>query len=121
MTGQAVLVVDDDANVRQVVQWTLEDAGFSVEVAGDGQSALKRAVAQRPAVVVLDIGLPDGDGAGVAARLRAACGDHLPIVVVTADGRAAEKARRAGAYAYLHKPFDGDELVAVVQRGLGTA
>jgi DNA-binding response OmpR family regulator len=118
MIEHSVLVVDDDPHVRQVVEWALEDAGFAVALAGDGRAALERAAARRPAVVVLDVGLPDGDGAIVAARLREACGDNLPIVVVTADGRAAEKAARAGAYAYLHKPFDGDELVALVRRGL---
>ena len=116
-----VLVVDDDPDVRQVVLWALEDAGFDVQAASDGPAALSRASMQRPAVVVLDIGLPSADGAVVAARLRQVCGEELPILVMTADGRAAEKAQRAGAYEYLHKPFQDEALVAAVQRGLGTA
>ena len=72
-------------------------------------------------MVVLDVGLPNADGAVVAARLRQVCGEELPILIMTADGRAAEKAQRAGTYAYLHKPFHDEALVAAVQRGLGTA
>jgi two-component system chemotaxis response regulator CheY len=67
--------------------------------------------------VVLDHGLPTTDGTHVAAGLRQICGEQLPILMVTADGRAAEKARRAGAYGFLHKPFDDTVLVAAVRRG----
>src|SRR5215472_16433092 len=101
-----VLVVDDDADVRQVVRWALEDAGFDVLTAADGPTAFSQAEQQRPGVIVLDHGLPSTDGTYVAACLRRICGEHLPILIVTADGRAAEKARRAGAYAFIHKPFD---------------
>jgi DNA-binding response OmpR family regulator len=68
---------------------------------------------------VLDHGLPNEDGTRVASGLRQVCGEHLPILIVTADGSAADKARRAGAYGFLHKPFDGDALVAAVLRGFG--
>ena len=66
----AVLVVDDDPDVRQVVSWALEDAGFDVQTAQDGPAAMSRAAFRRPAVVVLDIGLPTMDGPLVAAGLR---------------------------------------------------
>jgi len=114
-----ILVVDDDSDVRRVVTWALEDAGFMVATAADGAAACTCAASQRPAVVVLDVGLPDADSTLVAARLRDACGSTLPILVITADGRAAAKAARVGAYAYLHKPFEDDALVAAVRLGLG--
>lgn len=112
-----VLVVDDDPDVRQVLRWALEDAGFDVLTAADGPTAFAQAELRTPSVVVLDHGLPSPDGTQVAARLRQICGEQLPILIVTADGRAAEKARQAGAYAFLHKPFDDAVLVAAVRRG----
>ena len=112
-----VLVVDDDPDVRQVLRWALEDAGFDVVTAADGPTAFAEAERRPPGVVVLDHGLPSTDGTHVAAGLRRICGEHLPILIVTADGRAAEKARRAGAYGFLHKPFDDAVLVAAVRRG----
>jgi DNA-binding response OmpR family regulator len=117
-TRPSVLVVDDDPDVRQVVQWALEDAGFEVHTASDGPGAVAQAESQPPGVVVLDVGLPIVDGTQVASDLRQVCGEQLPILVMTADGRAADKAQRAGAYAYLHKPFQDDVLVAAVRRGL---
>src|SRR5215470_2590056 len=116
-----VLVVDDDPDVRQVLRWALEDAGFDVLTAADGPTAFDQAKLRPPGVVVLDHGLPGRDGTHVADALRRICGEHLPILIVTADGRAAEKARRAGAYGFLHKPFDDALLVAAVRRGFGLA
>lgn len=113
-----VLIVDDDPDVRQVLRWTLEDAGYAVHSAQDGPSAIERAAKHAPALVVLDIGLPNTDGTIVAGHLRKLLGEHLPLLVMTADGRAAEKAKRAGAYAYLHKPFEDEALIAAVRAGL---
>ena len=115
-----VLVVEDEAGMRQPLRWTLEAEGFAVDDAATARQALAAARRSRPALVLLDYGLPDGDGADVVAALCAhLSGGAPPIVVITADGRAAEKARRVGAAAYLHKPFDLDELVAVIRRELG--
>jgi CheY-like chemotaxis protein len=114
-----ILVVDDDAGTRMTIQWALEDAGFVVETALDGRQALEQIASSRPALVVLDIRLPIADGTAVADGLRQSYGIPPPIVLVTGDDRAEEKARRVGAYAYLLKPFDLDDLVSVVRRGLG--
>jgi DNA-binding response OmpR family regulator len=109
--------VDDDPDVRQVLRWALEDAGFDVFAAADGPTAFAQVELRTPGVVVLDHGLPITDGTQVAAGLRQICGEDLPILIVTADGRAAEKARTAGAYGFLHKPFDDAVLVDAVRRG----
>ena len=114
-----VLVVDDDPRIRQMISWALEEEGFGVETAEDGQQALERAAGRRPELVILDMTLPVLDGYGVAAGLRLAHGDALPILAITADGSAAEKARRVGAYTYLKKPFDVEDLLRAVQQGLG--
>ncbi|HET6315222.1 MAG TPA: response regulator [Chloroflexota bacterium] len=112
-----MLVVDDDADIRTVIGATLTDEGMSVGTAGDGREALQRAGEVPPALIILDITLPGLDGYQVADQLRERYG-VLPILAITADGRAAEKARRVGAFAYLRKPFELDELVALVKLGL---
>ena len=109
-----VLIVDDDPEIREVVTWLLEDEGLPVETAADGQRALDCATRVRPALIVLDMGLPIMSGEEVAHRLRAHYGEPPPIIVVSADGRAAEKAARIGAQGYLHKPFDIEVLVRLV-------
>ena len=113
-----ILVIDDDPGLREIIQETLEDEGLVVDVAGDGLQALELAARRRPELVILDWGLPLFDGDVVAARLRSMHGVGLRVLIVTADGHAAEKARRAGAFAYLHKPFDVDVLMDTVRRGL---
>ncbi len=114
----AILVVDDDPEIRDVVRWLLEDEGWTVETASDGRDALERATQVRPALIVLDMGLPILSGEEVAMRLRVYYREPPPIVVVSADGRAGEKAAQIGAAAYLHKPFDVDELARLVRRTL---
>lgn len=114
-----ILVVEDDQDVRHTIQWALEDEGYAVLTASDGKQALDRVQGRQPALVLLDMGLPVVDGYGVADGLRANYGDRVPILVITADGRAAEKAHRVGAVGYLHKPFDIDHLLGTVRRVLG--
>jgi two-component system response regulator MprA len=118
--GAIILVVDDDPEIRDVVRWLLEDEGWTVETASDGRDALERATRARPALIVLDMGLPILSGEEVAMRLRDVYVDPPPIIVVSADGRAGEKAARIGAASYLHKPFDVDALAELVRVALGS-
>lgn len=99
------------------MQWVLEDEGLTVETAADGRQALQRAAEHPPSLVVLDMGLPLIDGFGVAAGLRAH-GQDVPILVVSADDRVAEKARQVGAFEALPKPFGVDDLLSAVRQGL---
>jgi DNA-binding response OmpR family regulator len=115
---RVVLVVDDDAEIRDVVRWLLEDEGWIVETASDGRDAVDQATRARPALIVLDMGLPIMNGEEVARRVQAVYADPPPIIVVSADGRAGEKAARLGAASYLHKPFDVDELARRVRQTL---
>ena len=110
-TGQPVFVVEDDATLREAVRWILEDDGLQVETAEDGGVAIEWLRHHRPSLVVLDMGLPVAGGDQVASALRETHGDRVPILLMTADGRAAEKARRVGAAAYVAKPFELDDLV----------
>ena len=113
-----VLVVDDDPQVRQFIREVLEDEGLAVETAADGRQALDLIAQRPPALVVLDITLPVLGGVDLADRLRAALGNGLPILVITADGNATQKAEQVRAYAHLRKPFAMDDLLAAVRRGL---
>lgn len=117
ITMGPILVVEDEEPLRESMQWVLEDAGWHVAVAGDGQQALEIAQERRPHLVVLDMGLPILGGDEVAAGLRRLYRDQVPILVITADGRAAAKAKRVGAFAYLSKPFSLDDLLSHVERG----
>ncbi len=113
-----ILVVDDDLNLCQTIQVVLEEEGFMVETALDGVEALEHAERSRPAVVMLDMGLPLLDGEAVAKELRVRYGETVPVVLMTADGHVKEKGQRVGAVAALGKPFEIDDLVTAVYKAL---
>ena len=116
-TPVRVLVVDDSAPVRDLLSVNLELEGFEVRCAVDGQDGLEQALAWIPDVITLDVVMPRLDGFATLERLRA---DErtasIPVVVVTARAQAADRTRgeALGADAYLSKPFEPAELVAVV-------
>jgi len=116
-----ILVVDDEANVQRLLQYTLKQAGYSVVVAGDGQEAVRLWSNEHPALILLDIGLPKLDGYQVAERIRSeeGGGAHVPIIMLTSEKEVEQKVRglRAGADDYLVKPFHQAELLARM-RGL---
>ena len=120
MTVSKILVVDDDQASCRVVRAivTAHDIG-TVVAAHDGQAGLDAVSAEAPDVVVLDLGLPRVAGLDVLARLRASHPD-LPVIVLTADNqiRTAVRATENGAFHFLTKPIDGDELAVVVRRAL---
>jgi DNA-binding response OmpR family regulator len=107
-----VLVVDDDATVRDVVARYLGDAGYGVDVAADGEAALAAAARARPDAVVLDLMLPGTGGLDVCRALRAAAAPPA-IVMLTALGEEDDRIRglELGADDYVTKPFSARELV----------
>jgi DNA-binding response OmpR family regulator len=116
--SEPILVVEDDSHVLQMLQWVLEDVGFEVQTAADGAEALTRARRHRPALVILDLGLPLLDGSQVATELHTLYGASVPIVLITADGHAAWKGKQIGASAFLRKPFEITDLVQTVLQTL---
>jgi two-component system, OmpR family, response regulator MprA len=112
----AVLVVDDDAPVRRMLERTLAAAGYAVTAAGDGGAALVAVERSVPDVVVLDVAMPGVDGLSVCRRLRAR-GLAVPILLLTARDAVADRVAGldAGADDYLVKPFATDELLARVR------
>ncbi len=117
----AVLIVDDDPVTCAALGERLAEDGLTSEFVHDGVSAVQRAIAVRPQLIVLDLGLPELNGDQVFERLQA---DHrtryTPVVFLTASSHRDDKLRhlRAGADDYVTKPFDLDELAARVQTAL---
>jgi two-component system KDP operon response regulator KdpE len=108
----AVLVVDDDPYLLRALRITLRAHGYDVTVAPNGQSALLAAAQAPPALVILDLGLPDMDGAAVLAKLRRS--SRVPVLVLSARHGSTDKVQAldAGADDYITKPFGLDELLA---------
>lgn len=112
------LVVEDDADICAVVRTLLEAEGFRVVTAGTGQRAIIDARAQRPDVVIVDLGLPDRDGQQVIREIRAF--STVPIIVLSARSAETQKimALDHGADDYITKPFNAGELLARVRAAL---
>lgn len=116
--SQRVLVVDDDPGVRRFLWRALEDRGYEVLVAEDGPEGLEMAKAHRPALILLDVGLPRLDGYGVCARLQdSPWTSHIPVLMLTglAEGEDVVRGLEAGADAYMPKPFSVPELLARIR------
>ena len=114
MSGETILVVDDEPTIVEVVELYLRREGFEVLTAADGPSALA-ALERRPDLVVLDLMLPGVSGLEITGRLRAA--GRLPIIILTARGEEADRVvgLELGADDYVVKPFSPRELVARVK------
>ncbi len=114
---QTILVVDDDTSLQKTLTAILEDDGYAVDIAGDGVDALTVLTNRRPDLILLDVGMPRMDGFAFAEELgRRGLHPGIPIVVVTADGNARQKATRIGAETYLSKPFSVDALLRCIER-----
>lgn len=116
--GPLVLVVEDEAPVRRFLRAALDAHGYRWIEAATAGEALLSAVTYSPEVVLLDLGLPDGDGIDVTRRIRE--WSRVPILVLSARGREADKvaALDAGADDYLTKPFGTQELLARIRVAL---
>jgi DNA-binding response OmpR family regulator len=111
--------VDDEPNIRATISFILEMEGFRVETAVDGEEGLEKIRALKPPVVLLDAMMPRRDGFDVCRTVK---GDpalaSVKVIMLTAMGQAAdqEKGRAAGADFYITKPFDEEELLALLRR-----
>ncbi|RAS64025.1 DNA-binding response OmpR family regulator [Lentzea atacamensis] len=116
-----MLVVDDDTTVRDVVRRYLEHAGYEVELAGDGETALRLMAAREPDIVVLDLMLPGIDGLEVCRRVRER--GSTPVVMLTALGEEEDRIAglQIGADDYVTKPFSPRELALRVSSVLRRA
>jgi CheY-like chemotaxis protein len=112
---RAVLVVDDEPSILEVIRDILEHEGFRVLTAANGAEALKLVERSRPLVVLLDMSMPTLDGAGFVAELRER-GLRVPVVVMTAGPSAERWAKELQADGYLRKPFDISSVIEVTRR-----
>jgi two-component system, OmpR family, KDP operon response regulator KdpE len=112
VTGQRVLVVDDEPQILRALKAMLRGAGYTVDSAATAEEALTAAAARPPEAVILDLVLPDGSGTDVCRELRS--WSDAPVIVLSAVGDEKEKiaALDAGADDYVTKPFSVDELLA---------
>ena len=110
-----VLIIEDDLDVREVVQVCLDKEGYETCMAGDGLAGIREFYAQRPDLVVLDIGLPKMDGWEVCRRIREL--SDVPIIMLTGQADVPQRVRGLdlGADDYLLKPFGAAELAARVR------
>lgn len=121
MSKLKILIVEDEAPLRNLIRTTLYTRDYAYETAENGKTALMIAASSNPDLVLLDLGLPDLDGTEVIKRIRS--WSNMPIIVLTARSEMSDKisALDCGADDYLTKPFDVEELLArirVIQRRL---
>jgi DNA-binding response OmpR family regulator len=120
-TGAKILVVDDEPDVIRALTMRLKFAGYEVIVAADGASATRMAITEQPDLIILDIGLPCGDGHMVAHRL---CDNMnstvIPVIFLTARTSQADRAKamEVGAADFITKPFTAVQLLSSVERAL---
>jgi DNA-binding response OmpR family regulator len=112
---RTILIVEDEMRIARLVRDYLEDAGFAVIVAADGESAVAAARGSKPDLIVLDLGLPGRDGLDVTRELRRT--STVPVVMLTARGDESDRivGLELGADDYVVKPFSPKELVARVR------
>lgn len=119
MAGKRILVVDDEATIRSLLQDLLSDEGYDIVEAKTGREALSVAVQQKPDLILTDVRLPDLTGLEVLERLKTAR-STIPVVLMTAFGTSntAIRGMQLGAMDYITKPFELDELVATIHKVL---
>jgi len=113
-----ILVVDDEPDILRSLKLRLTTAGYQVSTADDGLSATRKAIAEQPELILLDIGMPAGNGHVVVEQLRN-IGETSQIPVIYLTARTHEKdhhrARAGGVATYITKPFDAEVLLAAVE------
>ncbi len=122
MAKKKILIVDDDADVRAGLNIRLRASGYDTLFASDAMNAVAEARRSQPDLIILDLGLPAGDGFVVMQRLKGIPPlAVIPIIVLSARDREANENRAimAGAQAFLQKPFNDGELLVEIKTALG--
>jgi len=120
--SKIIMTVDDSASVRQMVGFTLKEAGYEVVEAVDGKDALSKLGGKTVHMVITDLNMPNLDGIGLIGALRSdPAYKFIPIVMLTTESQAEKKqeGKSAGATGWIVKPFNPEQLLAVVRKVLG--
>ena len=119
-----ILIVDDERDIREVISDILQDEGFSTRVAGNSDEAMKAIAEERPGLLILDIWLKDSNMDGIDI-LKCVKRDYpeVPVVIISGHGNIeiAVAAIKQGAYDFIEKPFNIDQLLVVIRRGMETS
>ncbi|HEX9011790.1 MAG TPA: response regulator [Holophagaceae bacterium] len=119
--GKCILTVDDSSTMRQMIAFTLKEAGFEILEAGDGMEALDRARGRKLSLVITDVNMPRMDGITLVKELRAIPEFRFtPILVLTTESGLdmKQKGKEAGATGWIVKPFSPEKLLEVVNKVL---
>lgn len=120
--SKVIMTVDDSSSVRQMVGFTLRNAGYQVVEATDGKDALSKLNGSPVHMVITDLNMPNMDGISLIRALRGkASFKFVPIVMLTTESQATKKqeGKDAGATGWIVKPFKPEQLLAVVKKVLG--
>lgn len=120
--NKKIMTVDDSASMRQMVSFTLKEAGYEVVEATDGEDALAKLAANRVQMVITDLNMPKLGGMELVKRTRALPGyKFIPIIMLTTEsaGEIKSECKSAGATGWIVKPFAPKQLLAVVEKVLG--
>lgn len=120
--SKIIMTVDDSASVRQMVSFTLKEAGYEVVEAADGKDALSKLGGKTVHMVLTDLNMPNMDGIGLIRALRSdPAYKFVPIVMLTTESQAEKKqeGKAAGATGWIVKPFNPEQLLTVVKKVLG--
>jgi DNA-binding response OmpR family regulator len=119
-TGGRILIIDDDPDIRMMVQNLLRKQGYEVETASRMEEAFEQIASFAPSLILLDVLLSGNDGRNICREIKAnGQTSHIPVIMVSAHPSAAEKIQEYGADDFLGKPFNSDVLLQKVQRCLG--
>ena len=120
--SDVIMTVDDSASIRQMVSFTLKQAGYAVVEAVDGQDALNKLDASAAKMIITDLNMPNLDGIELIRAVRSnPAYRFIPIVMLTTESQAEKKqeGKDAGATGWIVKPFKPDQLLAVIRKVLG--
>lgn len=116
--AKKILVVDDEENIRNIVKFNLEKAGYQVVMAQDGMDALQKVALDIPDLIVCDVMMPKLDGMGVLKKLKEnPATENIPVILLTAKGSQQDvlEGWKGGVHNYLVKPFKAQELISTVK------
>jgi two-component system, chemotaxis family, chemotaxis protein CheY len=122
LMGKRILTADDSASVRQMVSFTIKNAGYEVVEAVDGKDALSKLNGSPIHMVITDLNMPNLDGIGLLKGVRAnPAYKFIPVILLTTESQESKKleGKAAGATGWIVKPFKPEQLIAVIKKVLG--